>query len=292
MAKKGKKKSWKKKGPNKSNVSPTCWSINSPLYKEFAELCEKKGWHERDSAPRRGSNEAKELDKIIEKGLGNGKPLSRAQINRKFEHWKKSNESEKKILRLDESKIENEHELLKRMKETDYWIVTVMNERLCMFDSQSPTYAESISGWLALPLGTLRTNLIDAFNELLSDSSASKRYNMLEEELLSQFQDDFLGCLTNHDNVKPLLDAENDSNRNIRERAAGIAMNISRLFVEEIVMAIKRGGHGNETMLKAITDLIQEFEEKECNLRDNNRVRRALHNLAGWLIKAARHPNW
>jgi hypothetical protein len=71
---------------------------------------------------RKGSNQAQELDKIIEKGLGNGKPLSRNQLSRKFKQLKGSFESEKSIRKLDEAKIENGVELYGRLKKTDCWI--------------------------------------------------------------------------------------------------------------------------------------------------------------------------
>ena len=73
----------------------------------------------KSSTSRKGSKEAKELDKLIEKGLGPNKLLSHDQDNCKFKHWKRAQISEKEFKQLDESKVENTQGLLVRLRNTD-----------------------------------------------------------------------------------------------------------------------------------------------------------------------------
>jgi hypothetical protein len=187
MAKSNKRKRSKgRKSSSGSNRPPSVWLVGSPLYKELADLCEKKGWQQRKYLPRKGSNQAQELDKIIEKGLGNGKPLSRNQLSRKLKQWKGSFESEKSIRKLDEAKFENGVELYGRLKRTDCWMQLVESLCIDMYSDESPTYSEAIHGWLLVFLCNLRKGLVDSINKLLADpeKGGENDYTVMEEDAL------------------------------------------------------------------------------------------------------------
>jgi len=296
--KKGKKKQRKQPSTtNKSKASRTCWLVTSPLYKEFVELCEKKDWREKKHLPRRGSKEAKELDALMDKGLGNGQPLSRSQVKRKFEHWKKSFESEKKLRQIDNLKIETTKNILLRLKETETWTITVSNLEIDSRVEDSPVYEKVIEGWLTLVLDPLRLATIETLNELLTDDNANDGsgetlYIEKEKVNLTNFEKDFLVSFLNHDKVKPFLEREEKEGRekDIRARAKGLANYIGRRFVELMTMAVKRGGQWNEEMIKIVETTIGEFKDKQVDLSEDNLLRRTIFNITCWLVFAGKIP--
>ncbi len=75
----------------------------------------------REYLPRSGANDGKKLAKFMEKGLGNGKEFSRAQVNSKFRHWKASYEIERAVTLDDSTKIYPACQIIKKIQNLDIY---------------------------------------------------------------------------------------------------------------------------------------------------------------------------
>jgi hypothetical protein len=129
-----------------SNSSNVHWTVTSSQYLQFVEICVKMKWDNRQHLPRRGSQDARELDTFSNKGMGDDKPFSRAQLNRKFDHWKESLQSEQAIRRVDETKIETTIQLFARIQKLDLWTTAIQFEKISLFDDDACFYEDLFKG--------------------------------------------------------------------------------------------------------------------------------------------------
>lgn len=184
MSKKSKRRANKAK---KAKEKRRLWLVTSPECTKFAKICEKHGWHQRDSLPPAGAKEAgaKELQQLVNRGLGNGKPFPCNQLNRKFKHWQGSFATEKEICGLDESKIETSEELVIRLKMTDVWRFATRS-RLVLCNKSGKSHAELFESHLDPMLSDLRETVIGKFNDFLFDDKSQEkdRYTDFEKQTL------------------------------------------------------------------------------------------------------------
>jgi hypothetical protein len=113
-----------------ANVPNAQWSVSSSQYHQFVEICVKMQWLNRPHLLRRGSQDARELDTFLNQGMGDNKPFTRAQLNRNFNHWKDSLQSEREICCLDELLIETTRQPFSRVKSSDLWKVCIVRQRM------------------------------------------------------------------------------------------------------------------------------------------------------------------
>jgi hypothetical protein len=90
-----------------------------------------------------------------------------------------------------------------------------------------------------------------------------------------------------HDLVAKWLERETVATQNIKARAKGTAKVIGREFVSLITMAVKRGGHADETILRAIDEAIVKHQNAEIEVDLKSMLRQTMYNVAGWMIKTS-----
>ena len=284
----------KKKAKKKSTVKTKNWLVSSNEYAEFAKICEDNHWEERADLPAAGTKDEKDsgLDEFIKRGLaandssdGKPKPFTRDQINRKFEHWKNSNKTEKELRRVDEAKVDSAESILQRLKKADTWKSSTTRSRLVLHDKTTKTHAEIFEPHLLTVLIDFRANVITFFNELLFDDKAKKkkdRYTEFETETLIVF-------------AKQLLSSAGDfcaslvgerKKKEAKCRAYSAAYVIMKAFIDELVCAVKRGGASGNMESNAL-DALKEFEAKpQSKILADNLVNKTIYNIGGWLSSA------
>ena len=116
------KKKNKKNDDDSKKPRKKIWTHDTDAYREFARICAKHEWQFREKLPRAGEKcpGGPELDRLIEKGLGDGQPFSWDQVKRKLAAWKapfETNSQEDSPLRqLDQQKFDDHEAIYKRLK--------------------------------------------------------------------------------------------------------------------------------------------------------------------------------
>jgi hypothetical protein len=271
------------------------WTVTSSQYLQFVEICVKMKWDNRQHLPRRGSQDARELDTFSNKGMGDDRPFSRAQLNRKFDHWKESLQSEQVIRRLDDNKIETTLQLFARVQKTDLWLTAIRSEKISLFDDEACSYDDIFKGdWLFERLYELRDNLIIAFNETLSQNSnrnsnsAEVAYVDCEVKLVQQFVDDAIESFMLLELVKNSLEVESAKQlTSIKPRARAFLDCVALEFVQYLSMAIKRGcGDGGQTLSEIALQIVAEYTQEGVDITEDTLLTRTIYNIAGWLVRA------
>lgn len=240
----------------------------------------------------------------MDKGLGPGKPLTREQVNRKFTQWQRLLTTEPTECRLiDPSTIETTDELLCRLQKTECWVHFICKQKVDMFRSDSPVYSVVLSEgtWLCTCIDHLRSSLIDLVNDSIKrntekrvrgteiDNQVQSTYVKAERLLRTKFSDEFVTQFCQQYRVATLLERSNKlSMGNVRERARAVAHEIAGQVVSLIVLAVKRGGQGDETMQNAVDGAIKVYQGlKAARQRYTDSIwDRNIYNVGGWLLNA------
>ena len=269
------------------------WLLSSPEYAEFVKICQENGWEERESLPEAGTKDEKEsgLDEIIKKGLtanrstdGKQKPLSRDQLNRKFEHWKNSNKIEREIRRVDEAKIDSTEKIIQRLKDSHMWKNSTMRSRVDHRNDLTKTHAELFEQHLLPVLSDLREIVIRKFNELLFDEKSKKneRYTDFELQTIDYFAKRLLSAAGNF-----VASIDESKKRFAEKRAYSVAYGVMKAYIDEMVMAVKRGGGEEGSMQSNAVEALKEFEAKPASaIMTDNLVNRTMYNISGWYDSA------
>lgn len=282
----------KKRSKKKSSAKTKNWLVSSPEYAEFVNICQENGWEERSALPVAGTKDEKDsgLDEFIKNGLAanrsaDGKPIpfTRDQLNRKFEHWKNSNKSEKELRRIDEAKLDSAETIIERLKESNTWKHSTTRSRLVLRDDSTKTHAELFEQDLLPILSDLRTAAISFFNELLFDDKSKKkeRYTDFEMQTIKEFADRLLTAAGDF-----VSSIDESKKGDAKKRAYSAAYGVMKAFIDELVMVVKRGGVNGSMESNAVAALT-EFEAKPSSeIMKDNLVNRTIYNIAGWLESA------
>jgi hypothetical protein len=263
------------------------WLIDSPQYRTFVGICERNNWKTRVHLPRRGAREGTELDRFIDENS-----FSRDQVNRKFAHYKSTFESERQIRQLDVSKIEVTSGIFNLVKHSEAWRFGIQDQSISFYkeDQSTMLYPELLEDPIFIgELEKLRSNLIDAINHLLNgnkdDVHRAVEYRDIERSLMDQYKTACVALFLEHEKVKSEFCGINL--QAAKMKAKSIFHRICHEFVQAFVKAIKRGGHGNSTMLELVNAAVASFDNSQIDLTENSMLNRTIYNIAGWLVKAA-----
>lgn len=233
------------------------WSLLSPQYQEFVDMCTKYNW---DKLPVAGSRESIDsgLSSFIERGLGNGRAFTRAQLMRKFKAWKDGNTHTDVLVRqLEDSKIETTNELLTRIQSTDLW--SHLANKIVI--EPQTTAADVIQeGWCLEILDQLRTDVINTINELLRNTHGQKRnkradaYTILQNNLLENCSNKIVTTLQEQRDIwRRDVMSSKQIERSLVLMKASIQL-VTNTLVSFIATAIQRGGHGNSSLKDNVMD--------------------------------------
>lgn len=126
------------------------WTVDTPEYGEFAQLCETYQWRKEDHLPRAGDKSpgGKALDALILRGLsgdkdadGNLKGFSRDQVKTKLRHFKATFEVAREVSLVDDEILESTPLLLEMLRGDDVYEIAGRRQHAIMFDKSTPTFA-------------------------------------------------------------------------------------------------------------------------------------------------------
>ena len=278
----------KKTRKNKKKKGTKAWTLTSNEYKEFAALCDSKGWESRKFLPRSGDQIGRELDALIAKGLNNsGIPFSRAQVNLKFKQWKATKQALVTSKLLNPLKIDSTELLIAKLKCEPVW-QGIVQRSIVKNVHGAPSFEMISKDWLHQALDALRSNLIDATNMVLTThngTDGSTQFSTKQIECLGKFYREFVEQVLRCTEEK--WSSYSDS---IRPLAKGVAINLGQSFVESLSTAIKRGGHAGDSMADSVKAAALSFEDSSVKktMTDKNLFNGSVYNIAGWLLSAIR----
>ena len=263
------------------------WLVSSPQYLEFSKLCEDEGWQECPHLPKKGSEAATKLDAFMARGLGDGVPFSRAQVNSKFAHWQDSLKSEKVVMELDEKNLLDTKGLLERLRTKS--VYTTRGQATTFYGSQlkTPSSRSVIDDEASFnSFNDLRKRTIQSLNEVLRRGSdaTGQMYAEKEETNFVWFQSEWLRLVKNK--MDPAVTPDDMTQRRIEANGYSIGSE----FVRQLHISIKsmRGGSEESSMAERANDILASCSDSpEELLPKNNLLKETLYYICGWLLHAA-----
>ena len=261
-----------------------CFYTVSPEYHELVQIFVDKDWRNLTHLPRSGAVVGRPLDAFLRKYA-----FSRAQVTPKFKLWKKSFERERDIKQLDQSKIEDVDGLYRMVKEREPW-KTQQQRKVSYYTTISCTYEIVFDDPLFVQqLKLLRFNFIEEVNKMianpqLSNATKSQRYRNAETKCINEYVDSALIEFLESDHVSPYLLGNLALFVKVQGKAALFCL--ASEFVKCFSVSIKRGGHGNSTMVAMVEDSLSKHDPALIDLTVDSLLRQTIYNISGWLVKA------